>query len=1269
MSSNNPSNKPLSGFDPFEIYNGPGFNLGEGDLFIGGNTDEVIGKAAAFMLMASRTKDGNSVFKGLTLIAPPKLVWNVSDEDILQIFLKGIEEVFSEAAFTEKVEIIRRMLTVKRCELLEVRLVVDAVKASGQNQLICIIKAAKYRDNTISTITTSGRTSVVIAEDEWVPHLASLASQCLEIARVNGNYLIIESPENPPARASNLKLLNDIDGLYPVYITYGTNPENEVTAEELVLKNSARWVGMAMAGRLEEALAEIEGSSILDWHKTQLAIQVTFRSENFELAAQLIRDEVDKGTKFPADIAIRFGRMAERGDDYVTAERLFSESISSISDCNLLESALLSATTIENADLVQLAFSRLISLFPDSQVADENCELRLMLSCQVTPNNGMSPPSRAGFTESNVFLADSLCMRADANYQDILDTFLAKWPHETGLASVCCALHALESMRFIEAVSIAVTAAESSRYDRQVTHILLRAIRRMMLRDVVPNEEMEFYKTPLNFVIKYLANNPADDSTRAVLAGLLSVESCGAIGLPMIASLALEIVQEGATVTTDPNNTFTEVSDSEFRNFYASALDWMESAPSLELGISRLPKEIVGDNPQGLIEYLTRLIRYATHLREEDTDLAFLEQCTHVMCLLAPHASDDKSDLEALRLSADMFWLEGQPQKARDFAEQILAIAGENHRRQRLAWASFSDIYQRVRSPIDALIGIACAAACDTEVELGELWQEAYTLLRITRDLGLYEIAKSLAPKCREITARQGLETVGNRRIDTVELGLRLVEVTRGNSQDLLRLLADIARHCEEVLEHPDELTPVATLLAQTIYLCESANAPVEEGFRSKLETVLGKIGPRLASFIRTISTSAPAADDVLSLHRRLDSARNPEDTAGDLITVVMAARRLLQSSATTSAVEDATLALELLAERSIESQEDVEITAEWPADYARKLSTEGVTIALLGLSEDGHLQTVIAQNGNLEMKHSFEVNASFSSRLEKWNKDYPYKYGLIDRREGNNEFYVSMAELDIPLPNTSPLLVIAEPGLQQIPMNLLLSEDEFIGRTVAIGTAPSLTWLEAARMNPATHDGRRLAWISVSDGPEEAGTLGTILSRLQPTLNEYGFHTDTSRRLPKNFSKAQMVIVCAHGGLTTEKRYIHTISDEGSLTESPRLLADALADVELVILFVCSGGRMDKHPHANTSVGLPKLLIDHGCRAVIASPWPLAAQVTYHWLDAFIKAWEAGDSILEATFKGNHAVQVALGDPPQYGLAMAVHGDVLLRRTHEAEV
>jgi hypothetical protein len=727
----------------------------------------------------------------------------------------------------------------------------------------------------------------------------------------------------------------------------------------------------------------------------------------------------------------------------------------------------------------------------------------------------------------------------------------------------------------------------------------------------------------------------------------------------------LDLSESGASLAQQEEPVAHPASEDEFKTFYLRVMKWMEQAKVVEIGVTRFPDEVVGENPQGLIDFLVHLIRHGTHLRDENSDLHLLEQWVQLVCLLAPHANDEASDLEMLRLLAGRFSLEGQQQKARDLAEQILTSAGKKGQRARLAWSSFADIYQRTRSPIEALIGISCACVCDTSVSIGDLWQEAYALLRIARDLGLHEVARRLVSTCRELYERQGLKDEGDIRLTTIELGLRLVGIKDGDRAGLQQLLPDATEHCERSIDQQNELAPVAALLAQTIQHCELAGLPVEERSKTTLQIALKKIGPGLAEFLRAVSNSAPTVADVMALHQRLDHTRYSEDTASDLVMVVMAARKLLRASVESLAVEDACLALELLSERSIDMPVGTTpIDPQWPGSYAIELAGTDTAVVLLGLTDTGQLVSTIAQNGKLEMVCPTIGDDVFARSLKKWSAAYPYKYGLIKCDEGNNEFYVSMEKLKIPLPKASNILVIPEPSLQQVPMNLVLSEDEFLGKSCAIGTAPSLTWLQAVQTTPVQHDGRRLAWISASDEPESYGTLEAILGRIQPTFDRFEFQTDTSRRIPKNLSGAQMVVVTAHGSLTAEKRYIQRISDEGVLAESPLILARALAGVEVVILFVCSGGRLDRHPLANTTVGLPKLLLDRGCRVVIASPWPLDALVTYRWLEGFMSAWESGETVLNATFKANGEVSSALGDPPQYGLAMTVHGDVFLRKS-----
>jgi hypothetical protein len=61
------------------------------------------------------------------------------------------------------------------------------------------------------------------------------------------------------------------------------------------------------------------------------------------------------------------------------------------------------------------------------------------------------------------------------------------------------------------------------------------------------------------------------------------------------------------------------------------------------------------------------------------------------------------------------------------------------------------------------------------------------------------------------------------------------------------------------------------------------------------------------------------------------------------------------------------------------------------------------------------------------------------------------------------------------------------------------------------------------------------------------------------------------------------------HGSVHPEGRYFQLVSDEGVLKVSAADLAGALRNIDVVIMFVCSGGPTDKHPAANTTIGLAK--------------------------------------------------------------------------------
>ncbi len=477
------------------------------------------------------------------------------------------------------------------------------------------------------------------------------------------------------------------------------------------------------------------------------------------------------------------------------------------------------------------------------------------------------------------------------------------------------------------------------------------------------------------------------------------------------------------------------------------------------------------------------------------------------------------------------------------------------------------------------------------------------------------------------------------------------------------QLLDESNAHCRRVLQDEDELFTPASNFFQIAGIYQRNGGllqPSEQEFSAQL---LQKFDAASAEFLRTISMSFPEVEDVLALSKRTEAARYSEDAPSDNVPVIVAAKRLLLPRIEEVQPAHALIAIELLAERAIELPSGTKpLDMHWPVEYVRQLSLSGVSVVMLAMDEADGLVAVIAEAGDIRTYRTNKGTPSFRQRLTAWSERYPYRYGLIDRKEGNNEFYNTMAEFNIPMPQSDKVLVIAQPVLAQIPYNLVMVENNLAGSSKAIAVTPSLTWFVAAQQGPRRPDTRRMAWISVPSEPEQFKTLDMVHQRLLPIFQKYEFQVDNSRRIPADMQGSRLAVVTAHGQLTNDRQYIHRIADDEDLVESPTALANALRDVELVILFVCSGGRVDEHPHANTTVSLPKLLLDRGCRTVIASPWPMASEIPGNWLERFMECWMAGSTALDASFEANKHVMKRLGPEPQYCLAMTVYGNALLR-------
>jgi hypothetical protein len=1251
----------LSGFDPREVFHqGLPFQPGEGDLIVGGSTAQVMGRMAAALFLGCVTKERKRWFSGITVVAPPLLAWNHPDEAIFEMLVKGAEDYRGDPLAQDERDILRRKVRVVRCDWLNVALVLAAARTCEPRQVLLVPEAALFRDQDIPEVEARGRSMTLIAEDVWTPHVASLARKLLPIAKEAESHVVLIASDLPPASEQNRKLLVDVSDLYPAYVGFNAGPEPGE-----VLKNSVpKWVAMAASGRVAQALTEIDDSDLTPEFKAQLKVQVAARSDDDELIERLIQEVLQAGHKLPDDIAGRIARISYRSGDEQTAKKLIAQCSAGISGRALLEALLESSTQMRATELVAQLWTRLATLHPESAALVEDCEVRVLQLCQCLPDaDAGSAQSRIGLSGFQHFVVDTLSAKELVDYSTFLQTVEGNWPSERGFSHVCAAVHALTWKRAVDSLNLAVAACESTRYRARAVRLVVHAMRRFLLLELRPNENAEGFKEPLAHLIRYLASHADDSQTRASVARVLSVDTAGALGLPMLVSFTLDTVGAGVRLGA-PTVTPKPLEPEEFKARFEALWVWMSAQPAIEVGVTRIPADLVGGDPGRFIASLAQTVRRGAQMDHGEDDLSFIEQCAQAVCLVTPFAPEGAPDLDVLRVVASKAALLGRAQHARDIAEQLLQLAGTEPSRLRAAWACYADIYQRTGSPIDALLGISCAASCDVAVEPNDVFQEAYVLLRVARDLRFHDLARNVLEKCRQLTRLQGLAESATLRLDGVEIGLRLASTDRADLRAIEVLLRDARAHCERVLQEEDELFTPASNYAQAMGLVQRHGGTVRQEDSAFLAQLLKKFDGGPAQFLQSLSAAFPSVDQMLTLHNRMQPARNSEYATADSLSAVIAAKRVLLPQAPQLAPEDAALAIELLAERALELPAPGKpLERGRPGEAIRQLSMSGVEVLMLAMDEAGELVAVLTDAGEITMVRPAAKAASARRRLLEWGRKYPYRLGLIEREEGNGEFYSAMAEFNIPIPKGKRVLVIAQPALLGLPYNLALVADRFAGSSKAIALVPSLTWLDAVRARSRNENQRLMAWISVPLEPEQLKTLDMVYQRLLPSFEEYGFQIDNSRRIPNGFQGARMAVVTAHGQLTSDARYIHRIADDEALAESPTSLANALAGVELTILFVCSGGRVDEHPHANTSVSLPKLLLDRGCRTVIASPWPVAAAVPGNWFEGFMQAWNAGATTFEANLFANKNVEARLGPEPQYCLAMTVYGDGLLQK------
>jgi hypothetical protein len=1276
MTSQRPRKHGFGIEDIQELYRNSPFDFGAGDIFSCGpfNTLEHVADLV-FILSMVEDKDERNPITEFTVVLPPTSEHTA--KDMRAAFSSAVARHRGRPLDERELEILPKRLKVVEAVNLQVRSAVTLVESAKRNSVVIVCDGGKYREEA-PTRSAPAEGTIRLEEDAWVPHFHSLAVKAVAAAKQNELYVALNTGQWRPRRQANLDLLMSVDDCGLLTVENISDPDGVVAA------HGDQWLADIKAGRIGSVLASIDAlPDAMNNYKSALKIQMFHRAGLLPQAVELIQAEVTSGYNLSPEGRVKLALIAAEAGQNDLASGLLGPAIAELTGQELLEGALTIAGDLGETVLEEQCATKLQNTFPDSHHLQRH-RLRTLLRTRdyagmgamlVAPPPGIDPETAAFYAR----LASGLSMPGKPDYQSLLADVSDHWPNRLVRARLACIRDA-DARGFVQdALALAMSLELTGKFAQRSAWALLHALEQLLIRR---NEDGELgihpadLDQPILALVRYLAQNPADGETRIALAKLLSVQVTGTYGLPVIAAATLKLAQETPVPTAQSAPTRQRaVGESDFSEigpFFRAAMEWLAAQGMVVLGRTVLPETLITAPADRLIYILSRMIEHVGHRLKVDSDFTYLEKLLTVAAATAPHTSTPNIDLVLIRLVAGMYVLAGRVQRARNLVEHGLHIAAGDPRRSRIAWYGFADTYHRLNNLTESLVAMACALSCEADIGPEEAWYETHGLTRLLRDLNMASLARSLLPRGRQLLQQIGAQESQRHRLETIELGLRFREFTARTptSEEMADLIMAIAQNCNTVIKQHDELTPAAILLGQAIRMSEDHRINVPDDASEVLDAALTELGEPNASLIRTVSARGPMAASVLSLATRLERARHSEDAAFDVRFVAISARRLLDTAEASGDAKVAAFAIELLADQaigrySVTNRPALPSSIEEPGETAKEISRDGISVHLLGLAESNRVARVTAEAGELTDTVYEPVGIFSKDALDAWSKQFPYRYGF--NSDEPNIFYNSMRELGLTAAPSIPALLITDVALQQLPPNLLMASGEFMGSTVPMAAAPSLSWLKDVRARPA-RSGAPFAWIPIADVPGADQTLAILADRVNPALQAHAITLDTGPVIPAGFSGAELAIIAAHGGIIPEGRFFQVVADDADMRVTSAAISGAVRNAGIVVLFVCSAGRFDKHPMADTTTGLAKELLDRGCSAVIASPWPLNAGVPAHWLPTFLDSWSRGSPVTEANFQANKAVERALGRFPANCLAMTVFGDPLLTKLTRAE-
>lgn len=1141
---------------------------------------------------------------------------------------------------------------------------ISSIKQLDKGTILVVADAGRLRFSNVTRYTNAGAggdDAIGLPEDVWVPHLIELIARTSPIAKERELYVLLDVGYSRPHREA---LINEFETADANIVWSFIMDDQHAEIQHSI----ATWPQWMEKGELKQVFDSIEklpgvGTSA----RTLLRAQVLVRVGLLGHAIEEIQ-KVEAGECKSPDVLAQLAQVAIDCGASILARNFLSLSVPGLSTREALEAALSVAQHTSDSTLESEIVHRLARNFPASS---QLVRSRIRSSCLARDYAAAAEAAKLltdGRVEEDayIFIAQCLAVSDVPDYSDINRQIEARGAAWSMLAREAIVRDALARGLIIHALNVLEQFPIKVRVTRKGTILSLDTLLQvLMARAPKCNDwivDTNRLQAILWIIIQYVSATPSDVHVHGRLVHLLSVEGGGSFGTPaMLAQIAKELRIKGwRTRITELDEPMSSVQVQSAEPILMQALDWMEQHSPTVFGRTRLPEHFLLGNPSQFVSTIRGFLSHFEGNVKDDGDLVAIENWLALGIAAAPHLPNTLQDLRLTNVAAVLLAQNGRQQRARDFAQQILLSAGTDPQRRRLAWSATLSIQKACGAHVEALISLACAMAIDVAVDPQDGWQEANDLTKIFRDAGLYD----LAIICWEMAGSllESIDAKKRMRVQHTSLGLsiRMKDVAHRAPHSRLELgplLSDATDLAELVLQGNHSRKPVVVMLGQLINLAVTLKMPVAPETGATFQRLMADRGAK-DPVVDAATVSMPTAEQLLAVHLKPERARFAADVANEVRNATIMAGRFISNSVSLADATHAMFAIELLADRAIAAPGWVATPApvhaleaiDTAAEIAISASLSGASVLMIAMDRTQVLVRVDCEKGEITPAQRVPSSTFSGAALDEWKKKYPYAYA--DEKIANVFFLSTEALRFFALP-ASPILVVASTNLQCLPLHLWRLGEEFAGNNHALVAVPSLSWLRAARAVKLVDGRKKFAWLSTNS--QVGQTIGMVANRLDETFKNHGVELNTNSALPTSFTGQKLVVVTAHGGTAPGgKDYFARISDEGGLSVNGEEFARSLRNVDVVVLFVCSGGRSDKNPTSETTAGMVKQLLDAGCSAVIASPWPLDPRVAYHWLPTFMDAWRDGADLAQANLQANRNVDQNF--PWDFAKSLAMH-------------